>query len=403
MPVGYDTESFFAITLSLNLETWKWALPRALLLTPVSIVLALLDDRGHLDFLDDRGITLATNVTGPFVVLLGLILSFRLGDAFRKWERAGQLVLSLHSEARTAVMQLCNYLPKGKPDVDFRMQEIRRYLVLGCVLLKAHVRDEDKGVLEECKACGLLDDADLESLRRIATVADGPTGDGKQDKFPTRGRPAFAFSRASAINHSLLVDGHYRIPHTFVRVETSLEAMANQFEAAEHLATSIVPLPYAQLMRVITLVYLMLLPVSVVQTLGWATIPLCFTANIVYFLADSCASEMELPLGSDPNDVDVEKTLRRIDKLTSALLADFLGHPVTNYNLFPSSRTTNADGTVTRRSRTLGHNKMSIERTERKREEKQQQKRKGRQDPPALVSVTSSGDGESPPRNSSYT
>ena len=54
-----------------------------------------------------------------------------------------------------------------------------------------------------------------------------------------------------------------------------------------------------------------------------------------------CASEMELPLGEDSNDVDINKVVRRLDKHTAALLGFALGGMVVpNFDLYPEARTT---------------------------------------------------------------
>ena len=69
----------------------------------------------------------------------------------------------------------------------------------------------------------------------------------------------------------------------------------------------------------------------------------------VFFVVDECSGQMELPFGEDANDVEIEKTLRRADKLTAAQIFHFAGAvrgPITNYNLFPEARTTDKRGLV---------------------------------------------------------
>ena len=55
---------------------------------------------------------------------------------------------------------------------------------------------------------------------------------------------------------------------------------------------TILPLPYAQLTRVVALFYLLLLPLTVTTVLHWGTIPFLFLINCVYFTADECASQV---------------------------------------------------------------------------------------------------------------
>ena len=85
-----------------------------------------------------------------------LVTAFRLKDAFYKWERATQLILSLHMHMRAVMAQLAAYLSNEDPEVRVAVLEIRRLLLLGCVLLKAFVREEARGGLEYPLECGLL-------------------------------------------------------------------------------------------------------------------------------------------------------------------------------------------------------------------------------------------------------
>ena len=53
MPVGYSPRSFFAVAFSTTGNTtWLLALPRALLLLPTSVALAVLEHFDYLDALD---------------------------------------------------------------------------------------------------------------------------------------------------------------------------------------------------------------------------------------------------------------------------------------------------------------------------------------------------------------
>ena len=218
----------------------------------------------------------------PFTVLLGLVTAFRLNDAFHKWEKAGDMVFTLQRECRLIMARLCAFLPKENDEVKESMLEIRRYLLLGAVLWKAHVRKEWDTSIEECLQCGLLTASDKKRLdkKTKVTIADGNTGDGKKDSYPSRSRPTYAFQEASLINHELFKAKHYTCPHTFWGIEQAIENMSNVFEATEHLATSLLPLPYAQLTRLLMLIFLCMLPVAYVSSLGWVMLPLSLLANL---------------------------------------------------------------------------------------------------------------------------
>lgn len=247
-------------------------------------------------------------------------------------------------------------LPDDDPAVTAKILEIRRLVLLGCVLLKQHVREERS--LDAVEEVGLLTAAEKKRLTETATIADGPTGDGKKDKYPTRSRPTFAFQEASLLAHQLMKGKYFSCPHTYWGIETAITTMSNILEDSEHLATSLLPLPYAQLTRLLTLGFLAVIPLAYTSSLGWTIIPLSFVANSVYFLIDECSGQMETPFGEKANDVALEKTLRRIDKLTAAQLCQFLGKPVSNYNLFPEKRSTDVEQQATNTVKQMGHSEV---------------------------------------------
>ena len=252
MPVGYSPRSFFAVAFSTTGNTtWLLALPRALLLLPTSVALAVLEHFDYLDALDTYELSILMT---PFTLLLGLVTAFRLNEcvslsrpltacwslrlaclplcpplppltqtppdrhpprrvirsSFKKWDRAGQLTLELHQAVRTVVSRMCCYLPTDNPAVAESILEIRRLVLLGCVLIKQHVRDDKD--FDGLIASGLLLPEEKKHLTETTTVADGPTGDGKKDKYPSKARPVFAFQKASLINHGLMRDKHFVRP-----------------------------------------------------------------------------------------------------------------------------------------------------------------------------------------------
>ena len=156
MPIGYDPQNFFAVAFAFGSEKsalWPNVLPRALLLAPVSVGAYLLHWKKEEWFDGDM-----SKIALPVSSLIVLLLSFRLNDAYNKWERASLLVLQLQQETRNAVAALCAYLPPGKED---DIMDIRRLLVLGCVLIWKQIQGESKEELfelEKVHACPRLAD-----------------------------------------------------------------------------------------------------------------------------------------------------------------------------------------------------------------------------------------------------
>ena len=57
---------------------------------------------------------------------------------------------------------------------------------------------------------------------------------------------------------------------------------------------TILPLPYAQLTRLVTIMMLIIIPWATVGDVGALCMPLSLMANIIFFTVDECSSEMEV-------------------------------------------------------------------------------------------------------------
>ena len=48
-------------------------------------------------------------LTQPFTILVGLLIAFRLGDAYKKWDLGARCLTDLHSSANLVTSMLCSY------------------------------------------------------------------------------------------------------------------------------------------------------------------------------------------------------------------------------------------------------------------------------------------------------
>ena len=159
----------------------------------------------------------------------------------------------------------------------------------------------------------------------------------KQDRFPSRSRPALVFLWLHETVAELVALLKITPPqHT--SLDGLIASMADLFQEAEALARIGMPPPYAQINRLAVLVYLLSLPFALVDRLGNLLVPAMIVTYCVYFGIERCANMMDNPFGNDSIDVDLEKMLRRIDKHSSALVGASTGKRHANFDLFPEAR-----------------------------------------------------------------
>ena len=340
MPVAYDPANFWAVLFdtqeSAVCRTW----PRALIMLALPVLAEVLSE---LDMWWDTDINV---VLLPFSVLSGLMLSFRINDAYGKWNQASGIILQTHRNTRDTMSLVLAYASQLKPgapvkEIEARLERMRRLMVLFSLFLFRHVRGHFKKPLKAELEQGLLTEAEYKVLTTTATIS---IVDQKKDKYPPRNRVAFVIDELHREVAELVAWGALPAP-CIPPITASIQRLSACFEDCEHIGFTLVPLPYAQLGRAVMFVYLLLVPLAVVHRLPrGATVALSLVANVIYFSLDAVSSDMETPFGTSDNDVAVEKIVRRIDKHTASQLSTFYGRVVPNYDLFPDTRTTTVDG-----------------------------------------------------------
>ena len=198
MPVAYDPLNFWGVLFSPG--GMVRMIPRASLLLPFAIGAASLEEWGP----EGTKILYSSldSMTIPFTMLVGLLTSFRVTDAFNKWKGAAKSVDMLHAFSKEVITRLCAFCEPTAENLA-SVVEIRRLMVLGVVLLQKHVRGLDDFELE--LKSGLITTEELQQLTKDKLSIC--VNSGKKDRFPSKNRPAFAYMKChQATMASGLVD-----------------------------------------------------------------------------------------------------------------------------------------------------------------------------------------------------
>ena len=152
-------------------------------------------------------------------------------------------------------------------------------------MIMKHVRG-DRAFDEELKR-GLMTEEEVRWLtKEVMTIS---TLDAKRDKYPWRNRPSYAFDALYVETARLYRDKLFPSFNHHLAVDASISAMSELFEEVEHLGQTLIPLPYAQLNRVVAVVFLILLPFGTGTTLGHFNVLFCSIVYTIYFTLDACA------------------------------------------------------------------------------------------------------------------
>lgn len=344
MTVAYRPTDFWRVVFWRTGSAVPKIMPRVLLVLPFGVLAGAMQ---HLEFIT-LDMQQFFHVPG---LIIGLLVSFRLNFAYDKWERGMKCILDLHGRSRAIICKLCAYCGTDTQEKLDRIAECRRWIVLTCVLIKHHVRNEAD--ITPLSKMGLLTEAEVAAVsERITTYS---ASDGKQDHFPSRNRPSYALAQLHRATTALYTAGHFPSFNHHLAVEADLSEFGMIFEQIEYLGLTIIPLPYAQLTRVVSLFYCLMLPFGVAEDLKWAaTITITVVVCIIYFTIDEVSSQMETPFAGRENDVDLEKMIRRIDKHTASVMSEYTGRSELNFDIFPETRRTDGEHHVMKGHEEIG-------------------------------------------------
>lgn len=226
-------------------------------------------------------------------ITLGLLLVIRTNTAYERWWEGRKLIGSLVNSSRNLALKLQSLLPPTE-------LEARRYLaaLIGDLplALKEHLRE---GVhLDHLTS--------LEASTR-ATLAE---------------RPHIPVGMISLVYDSL--QGHVRSGHLsethLIVLTRDVDVITDVVGACERIKNSPLPFAYTIHLKIFILVFIMTLPLGMVETFGWTTVP----ALVLVFYAmaglELIGEEIEDPFGTDLNDIPMDAITATIRRNVRAVL-----------------------------------------------------------------------------------
>ena len=227
-------------------------------------------------------------------VALGIFLGFRNNAAYDRWWEGRKLWGALVNTSRSACRQVLTMIgpdegPEAAEALDLRDRLVRR-LVAFPHALRMSLRDEQ----------------DLSDLERFLPADEVGRLRGESN------RP-FAVTHGTAL---LLRDAWRRgwiDPVHLPTLEASLVALTDIQGACERIKGTPIPFSYTTLIHRITAIYCYTLPFGVVDAVGIFTPFVCALVAYAFFGLDAVGDEVEMPFGTDPNDLPLSAISRMIE------------------------------------------------------------------------------------------
>jgi len=225
------------------------------------------------------------NIHAYVGIVLGLVLVFRTNTAYDRWWEGRKLFGALTNHSRNLALKLNAYLPED----DLATREFFSVTIANFyTALKEHLRQGVK--LEELNLKGMPYEKQVTEVNHVPN--------------------ALANSLQTRINQLLkegVIDGdQYRV------VTENASAFVDVLGACERIRKTPIPYSYSMYVKKVIFLYLISLPFSIINSLGYWAIPMVMFTCYVLSGLELIGEEIEDPFGLDANDLDTDGMAKNI-------------------------------------------------------------------------------------------
>lgn len=224
----------------------------------------------------NKDLIMETSAFSFLGIVLSILLVFRTNNAYDRWWEGRMQWGALVNNCRNCAVLIHAAFPRDdKESRHFLAVHISNF----CIALKEHLRNGV--VLDELI---FLSD---EELRIYST----------KDHLPNY----IAYQICQRIQDVFLSDGIRGEDHLNIKLHT--QELLNIAGACERIKKTPIPFSYAVFIKIFILSYVLLLPVALLPTFGYWTIPLVMLIFFAFIGIEMLAEEIEDPFGLDCNDL----------------------------------------------------------------------------------------------------
>jgi ion channel-forming bestrophin family protein len=222
--------------------------------------------------------TVSGALPGYMGAALGLLLVFRNSTAYDKWWEARKEIGALVNTARNFAITLNGLLPFNTPE----RRQLTKLLVAFVFNLKAHLRDSS-----DEKSLDALSTEDrelvLKSQHKPVVISN---------IMINKIEDVWKRNLITDIQQSLLIE--------------KIHGLVDILGKCERIKNTPIPMAYMFLLKFLINIYVVILPFSLVDEIGWLCIPLVILLYYILMSIVITAEEIEEPFGYDLNDLKMD-------------------------------------------------------------------------------------------------
>lgn len=236
--------------------------------------------------------------------VISLLLGFRSNQAYDRWWEARQIWGSIVNDSRTLARQVMSFTHNTyhSSDVEIFRERVIRRQIAWCYSLGHYLRNEDpmQGLQKH------LSKKEIEAIQSIEHI------------------PAALINNMGA-DLQLALDKAWINSYQQIELDRTITRICDSMGKCERIKNTVFPSTYSLYIHLSLMLFIGLLPFSVIEYFGFVEIPLVVAISACFFLIEKMAIHLQDPFENRPTDTPVtmiaegiEKNLLQLYQLTPA-------------------------------------------------------------------------------------
>ncbi|WMJ74482.1 bestrophin family ion channel [Cytophagaceae bacterium ABcell3] len=221
---------------------------------------------------------------------ISLLLGFRTDHAYDRWWEARKIWGAIVNDSRNLIRQLITFTNENDPESRALLRSIAIRQIAWCYSLGNALRGTDqKDVLQK-----YLSDHEAQSANL-------------QDNTPNALLQFHAYDLKELLNK-----GHIN-PFQQVQIEATISRLCDSMGMCERIKNTIFPETYSMFIHFFIYLFIMLLPIGLVDHYGLWTVPIVVLIAASFFLIEKTAIVLQDPFENLPTDTNMTTIARNIE------------------------------------------------------------------------------------------
>jgi len=239
-------------------------------------------------------ITVPLAIPAMLGTALSILLGFRTNSAYARWWEARQIWGAIVNDSRTFARQVTSlfFAPDGMNSQDvasMQREMVNRQIAWNYVLARTLRRQDPFSDVQTILASEEIDALQLQDNRANAILQ----------------------TQGNRLRDALRQE--YVDTFRFLPIEDTLTRLCVHMGKCERIKNTVFPAHYSFFVSVIIWLFFLLLPLGLVESLEWVTVPVAFSVAIVFWMIESMGEAMQDPFENYETDTPMLALSRTIE------------------------------------------------------------------------------------------